>query len=177
MGYETDKDAPKFMESRPQMPQLYSVESGVQYAINERPMGDGQVIFSVYAPTDGDYRFSMEGDNKNMTVLDTETGMAWDLGDGDYMFTATEGIHHARLIVSLNGEVTSIAQVNAYDDGEIKVAEGQLTFNFMRNKHIKLFSLDGRLLYHDAVSHAVVKVKHGVYLIDVDGKTTKIMVK
>ena len=177
VGYETEKDAPKFMESKPQMPQLFSVESGVQYAINERPMGDGVVTFSVYAPADGEYRFFVEGDNKNMAVLDTETGVVWDLADGDYVFTATEGMHQARLVVLLTGEATAIAQVNAYDDGEIKVADGSLSFSFMRTKHIRVFSLDGRMIFNGAVSHADVKVSHGVYLVEMDGKTTKIMVK
>ena len=177
LSYETEKDAPKFMEPRPQMPQLFSVESGVQYAINERPMGDGLIVFSVYVPADGEYRFSLEGDAENIIVLDAETGALWSLADGDYVFTATKGMHNARFMVSLKGEATAIAQIKAYDDGEIKVAGGQLSFNFMRDKHIKVFSLDGRVLYNDAASHAEVKVSHGVYLIDIDGKTMKIMVK
>ena len=177
MGYETEKDAPKFMESRPQMPQLFSVETGVQYAINERPMGDGQIAFSVFAPTDGEYRFSVEGDAVNMVVMDAETGTVWPMADGDYVFTATEGMHQARLMVSLTGEATAIAQVNAYNDGEIKVTDGRLSFSFMRTKHIKVFGLDGRMIFNDAVNHADVKVSHGVYLVEMDGKTTKIMVK
>ena len=177
MGYETEKDAPKFMETRPQVPQLFSVESGVQYAINERPMGDGLVVFSIYAPANGEYRFSVEGNADNIIVSDAETGAVWPLADGDYVFAATKGIHNARLMVSLKSETTAIAQISTYDDGEIKVAGGQLSFNFMRDKHIKVFSPDGRVLYDDAVSHAAVKVSHGVYLIDIDGKTMKIMVK
>ncbi|MBP3788608.1 MAG: hypothetical protein J6I52_03220 [Prevotella sp.] len=177
MGYDTEKDAPKFMECRPQMTQLFSVESGVQYAINERPMGDGVVAFSIFAPTDGEYRFSVTGDADNIVVIDAESGAVWAMADGDYVFTATEGMHHARLMVSLTGETTAIAQVNAYNDGEIKVADGQLSFNFMRTKHIKVFGLDGRIIFNDAVSHADVKVSRGVYLVEMDGKTTKMMVK
>ena len=220
IDYEQDKDAPKFMEARPQTAQLMSVEGGVQYAINERPLGDGQIVFSVYAPAAGEYRFSLVGDASErhnapsvvgdaserhndpsvvgdaserysdpsvvgdaserysaLTVLDTETGTVWPLSDGDYLFTATEGMHPARLIVSLTGEATAIAQVNAYSDGEVKVSDGQLSFSFLRVKHVRVFGLDGRLLFSDATDHARVKVAHGVYLVDIDGKTTKIMVK
>lgn len=177
LEYESDKDAPKFMEAKPQTAQLFSVHSGVQYAINERPMGDGQIVFSIFAPIDGEYRFSVDGDTSDMVVLDTETGAVWNLIDGDYVFTVTEGQHNARLIVSLTGDATAISQVNAYDDGEIKVSGGQLSFSFMSNKHIKVFSLDGRVLFNDVTSRADVKVSHGVYLVDIDGKTTKIMVK
>ena len=181
MSYEQDKDAPKFMAERPQAPQLFSVESGVQYAINERPMGDGQIVFSLYTPSDGEYRFSLVGNAfkryDKATVLDTKTGSIWNLADGDYVFNATEGMNNARLVVSLNGETTAITQINAYGDGEIKVIDGQLVFSFMREKHIKVFGLDGRILFNDAVSHASIKVSHGIYLVEVDGKTTKIMVK
>ena len=177
MGYETDKDAPKFMESKPQKPQLFSVESGVQYAINERPMGDGLVAFTLFIPADGEYHFSVEGDADNMVVMDAETGTVWALADGEYVFKATEGMHHARLVVSLTGEATAIAQIDAYDDGEIKVVDGLLSFDFMQTKHIKVFSLDGRLIFNEAASHANVKVAHGVYLINIDGKTTKVIVK
>ena len=175
--YETGKDAPKFMEVRPQMPQLFSVESGVQYAINERPKGDGQIVFSLYAPAAGEYRFSVEGEAGNMMVLDTETGSIWSLNNGDYVFTALEGMHNARLIVSLTGEATAIAQINTYDDGEIKVSDELLTFRFMRNKQVRVYSLDGRILFNQAVRQANVKVSRGVYLVDIDGKITKIMVK
>jgi len=177
MGYETDKDAPKFMETRPQIPQLFSVEGGVQYAINERPQGDGLITFSLYVPTDGEYRFAVVGDAADMTVFDTETKTVWALADGDYVFTATEGQHNARLIVSFNSEATAIAQVNAYNDGEVKMTDMQLSFSFMSNKHIKVFGLDGRMLFNDTVSQGCVKVAPGVYVVDIDGKTTKIMVK
>ena len=177
MGYEADKDAPKFMETQPQIPQLFSVEGGVQYAINERPQGDGLITFSLYVPTDGEYRFAVVGDAADMTVFDSETKTVWALADGDYVFTAMEGQHDARLIVSFNSEATAIAQVNAYNDGEVKVTDGQLSFSFMRNKHIKVFGLDGRMMFNDAVSQGCVKVASGVYVLDIDGKTTKIMVK
>ena len=177
IGYETDNDAPKFMETRPNMPQLFSVESGVQYSINERPMGDGQIVFSLYAPVDGEYHFSVDGDATNMIVLDTETGTSWPMADGDYVFTATEGMHKARLVVSLTGTTTDIAQINAYDDGEVRVADGLLSFRFIRNKHIKVFSIDGKLLYNDVASQANIKVARGIYVVDLDGKTIKIMVK
>ena len=177
LGYEYDKDAPKFMEATPQTPQLFSVESGVQYAINERPMSDGQILFSLFASTDGEYRFSVEGDANNISVFDSETGSVWLLADGDYVFNATKGFHRARLLVSLNGEATAIAQVSALDDGEIKAAHGQLSFNFMRDKHVKVFSLDGRTLFNKVVNQGNISLSHGVYIVDVEGKTMKIMIK
>lgn len=177
LGYESDKDAPKFMEDKPQSVQLFSVESGVQYSINERPMSDGQIVFSIYAPTDGEYRFSIDDDTSDIVVMDAETGSVWNLNDGEYVFTATEGQHNARLVLSLTGDATAISQVKAYDDGEIKVSGGQLSFSFMSIKHVKVFSLDGRMLFNDVTNRADIKVSDGVYLVNIDGKTTKLMVK
>ena len=177
MGYETDKDAPKFMDAEPEVAQLFSIEGGVQYAINERPQEDGFITFSLYVPTAGEYRFSVDGDASDMTVLDTETKTVWALADGDYVFTATEGQHDARLIVSLTGEATTIDQVSVYDDGEVQVIDGELSFHFVRAKHIKVFAMDGRLLYNNVSHHANVKVARGVYVVDIDGETSKIMVK
>ena len=183
MGYEQDKDAPKFMEVRPQTAQLWSVESGVQYAINERPMGDGLITFSVYAPADGDYRFALVSTLGSVpyyeaaTVLDTETGDVWPLSDGGYIFTAHEGMNAARLVVSLKGMTTAISQVTATDDGEIQVADNTLSLHFLKTKDIKVFGLDGRQLYSNHTSNAEITLRSGIYVLDINGRTTKIMVK
>ena len=177
MGYEMDKDAPKFMELRPQKAQLYSIDSGIMYAINERPQSDGLVTFSIYAPADGEYRFSVDGDVANITLLDTETNRTWALEDGDYVFSATEGKHNARLLVSLTGDATSLSQIETSDDGEMKVVNGQLSFHFSKPKHIKVYRLDGRTLYNKVTDRTSIKLSQGVYVSDINGNTSKIIVK
>lgn len=176
-NYEDDKDAPKFMEKPPRSPQLYSVEGGVHYAINERPMGDGLVTFSLYAPADGEYRFCLNGDAGRVAVLDTETGTVWSMADGDYVFEASAGTCNARLVVSLTGDITAISQVKAYDDGEMKAVDGRLTFSFARAKNVKVFGTDGRIHYNETASAGDMTLPSGIYIVSVDGTSTKIMIK
>ena len=177
MGYEQEKDAPKFMETRPQSVQLFSIESGVQYAINERPLDNGLVTFSVFVPKEGEYRFHLDGDDAHVSVFDTQTNTVWAMTEGDYVFRVAEGLHNARLIVSLNGDATAVQQVKAYDDGEIQVANGRLSFHFAKAKSIKVFNIDGRMLYSDVTANAKINLNSGVYVIDMNGNTTKIMIK
>ena len=177
MGYESDKDAPKFMEATPQTAQLFSIDSGVQYAINERPEGNGLVTFSVYAPADGEYSFALSGNTEGITVFDTESREAWALSDGPYIFSATQGMHAARLVVSLNGNATSPDMVNAYNDGEVQVAGGELQLSFAKAKNIRVFSIDGRQLYNSTTANATVPLKSGVYMVSINGETTKITIK
>jgi len=176
-NFEIGRDAPKFMETQPQSVQLYSSESGVDYAINERPEDDGIMAFSVYAPTEGNYSFTIEGDADNMTVTDTETGLSWNLADGDYQFTATEGMHKNRLLVSLTGRTTAISNIDASEDGGIQVYGSLLLFHFPSAKHVKVYSLDGRMLYNEVTCQSSLKVAQGVYVVDIEGKIIKTMVK
>ena len=183
-GYESDRDAPKFMQDVPLSPQLFSIDRGVRYAINERPHGDGIVTFSIYAPVAGEYRFSLSGDAGlpagqagDVTVLDTGTGIVWPMSQGDYVFEARAGMDNARLVVSLTGNVTSVSQVEAFGDGEIKAVDGRIEFSFGRAKSISVFGTDGRKHYGGTVSAATVTLPSGVYIVNVDGISEKIVIK
>ena len=176
-GYESDRDAPKFMEEVPQSPQLFSIDSGVRYAINERPQGNGVVTFSIYAPVAGEYRFSLSGDAGEATVLDTGTGIVWPMSQGDYVFEARAGMDNARLVVSLAGNVTSVSQVEAFGDGEIKAVDGRIEFSFGRAKSISVFGTDGRKHYSGTVSDGTVILPSGIYIVNVDGTSAKIVIK
>ena len=164
------------MENMPQVAQIFSTETGVRYAINERPLGDGIAVLSVYAPEDGEYSLSTEG-SENILILDTETNTIWSALNGSYDFTARAGMHSARFVVSLNGNATAIDRISAYDDGELELVADQLAFHFTTAKNIKVFSLDGRMLYSETTANGSVKLAHGVYIVNINGKVTKIMVR
>ena len=175
--YEIDKDAPKMMEETPQMPQLYSIEGGIRFAINERPKDNGLMIFSVYAPANGQYRFSADNTEQRLVVLDTETGTRWNLDEGEYVFTATQGIHNARLVVSSAEVATDVTGVDIFTDGEMQILSGQAIFRFMEEKLIRIYAMDGKLIYNNITRHANIQLANGVYIAVVNGETRKIMVK
>ena len=179
-GYENDKDAPKFMEKVPLTPQLFSVESGVKYAINERPYGDGYATFSIYVPVAGEYCLKADGHlgiNDNLMILDTETNEVWPLSNGDFVFTAEAGWHDGRFILSLSGNITAISQVNVTEDGEMQVIGGQLSFRFAKAKNVHVYGMDGRIHFSGTMPEGSVCLSSGIYVVDIDGKTSKVIVK
>ena len=186
-GYEDDKDAAKFFVGQdgddsklPPTVQLYSVETSVKYAINERPMGDGYATLSLMAPADGDYTLQVDGNaelTQKLAILDTTTGLTWTAAEGPLTFSATAGRHDARFIVALNGSTTGIGQQCLSDDGEMSVADGQLTFRLARESSVRVFAADGRLVYSMQGTNGSVTLQSGIYLIHVGNKTTKIIVK
>lgn len=179
LDYETDKDASKFMEACPQTAQLFSVEGEVKYAINERPLGDGVVTMSVYAPQAGEYVLSLQSDDvfiKGISVLDTETNNVWSPNDGDYSFTASEGMHDGRFVISFNDNATSISRNNIGNDG-LQVTRGLLSYRYASVKSVKIFDLSGRLLYDNRAKYGNVYLASGVYAVVIDGAAKKIIVK
>ena len=187
--YEADKDAPKFFagndmdgnsDELPPTVQLYSVEAAVKYAINERPMGDGYATLSIIVPQNGDYSLQIEGPSdlmEKMAILDTETGRTWTAADGELTFSATAGRHDGRFVIAFDGQTTGIGQQTITADGEMSVINGQLTFRFARERNVKIYATDGRLLYSLQGDNGTTRLDSGIYLINVDGKTTKVIVK
>ena len=187
--YEADKDAPKFFagndmdgnsDELPPTVQLYSVEAAVKYAINERPMGDGYATLSIIVPQNGDYSLQIESSTElmeKMAILDTETGRTWTAADGELTFSATAGRHDGRFVIAFDGQTTGIGQQTITADGEMSVINGQLTFRFARERNVKIYATDGRLLYSLQGDNGTTRLDSGIYLINVDGKTTKVIVK
>ena len=179
LTYETSRDAAKFMEDKPRVAQLFSVDAGVKYAINERPINDGLAVLSMVIPENGTYTLSLEnGDDKEVMLFDTKTGNKHLLDSNGYTFDAEAGNYNGRFIVSFDGNITDVAQVNATDEGEIKTVGNALSFNFIKPKDIKVYAADGRLYYrnHTAKSGKVT-LDSGVYIVSINGVATKIMIQ
>ncbi len=179
LAYETSRDAAKFMEDKPRVAQLYSVDGGVKYAINERPFNDGLAVLSVVIPQSGTYTLQLENcDDKEVMLFDTKTGNKRILDHDGYSFDADAGEYSGRFIVSFDGNITDAAQINATDEGEIKVVGNALSFNFIKPKDIKVYAADGRLYYrnHTAKSGKIT-LDSGVYIVSINGVTTKIMIQ
>lgn len=93
INYELTRDACKFMSTNSEMPQIYSVNDGVRYAINERPQGDGIVKLGLYAGKNGIYTIGLADDVPGKVVLeDRKTGAFVTLTANDgYAFEAKAG--------------------------------------------------------------------------------------
>ena len=82
--YELDKDASKFFSDNADIPQLYTEANGVNYAINERPLGDGTVTLCTTAGNGSLCTISLAKDipDYDVTLEDPATGTTVALNDG-----------------------------------------------------------------------------------------------
>ena len=104
MDYEINCDAGKFLSSNADVPQLYISDNGVQFAIDERPLGTGVIGLGAYFGKDGEYTLSLlDNPDSNLSVVLTDqlTGCKTDLSVCGYTFNATAGTCNNRFTVSL----------------------------------------------------------------------------
>lgn len=116
MEYEVSCDASKFMSMDAAVPQIWTIENGVQMAINERPMGDGTVKIGFKVAQGGEYSISAPRNQfKNIVLVDNETGIETDLSNSDgYTFTADQGTNESRFMLRMGGTiVTEVKSLNA----------------------------------------------------------------
>jgi len=92
-AYELAHDAAKMM-GRGNKPQLYVLDGGIQYAINERPLAEGMVYLGMIFPETGSYTLSLQDNpDEQMAVVltDLQTGAETDLTETAYTFDANSG--------------------------------------------------------------------------------------
>ena len=177
--YEIGRDAAKFVPADMRHALLYTLEGGVKYAINERPMLDGVALLSVFFPHEGDYRLTIDQPTckgREVMVYDNETHVATALADG-YDFHAEAGHAEGRFVVSFNGAADNISQATTFDDGEARVCNGCLHFNFIGEKAVKVFGTDGKVYYNGSAEHGSIALPKGIHVIVVEGKSTKVVVR
>lgn len=104
VNYETTCDASKFFSMSAEVPQIYTVYDGVEYAINERPMADGVLTLGVKIPADGTYTIkAIRNQVGDVILLDKETGVQTLLNNGDYTFSASAGQTEDRFEIRFSG--------------------------------------------------------------------------
>ena len=93
MGYDISRDANKFFSLDPKVPQLYSTQDGIAYAINERPMQDGNFQLTARVATGGIYTIALDNVVEGYEVIleDNRTGKLTVLGKDSYVFTVEDG--------------------------------------------------------------------------------------
>ena len=162
-AYELDKDASKFIADNNTAMLVYTVEDGVKYAINERPMADGVINIGFYTPADGDFTLSLNtAEHESLVLIDNETNTETTLS-GEYHFTAKAGYNNSRFSIVF-GEATGISTINA-DDGTISA-----------NSPYSIYTIDGSLVgNYDAGT--IANLSKGIYVISSNDVKRKIIVK
>lgn len=130
LSYEMDKDAPKFLSTNTDVPQIFTTLNGVDYAINERPMEDGKVNLSIRAKSDGINTLSLAKDVDNYTIMleDKEASKTINMSEvGEYVFTTTTDDVSSRFVLHIiDGTITGINSIKSdlNDDSTYYSVEG-----------------------------------------------------
>lgn len=172
LAYEPECDAAKFIADG--MPQIYSLDAeNTMYAINERPAADGIVPLAVKITEEGFYTISASRLDCAAQLRDLETGDVIDLAEGDYTFAAKAKTYTQRFQLLLADAVEGIEAIEVAD--AISVEAGAISVGDAR-ADVKIYTAGGVLV---AAQKGIgsVKVPAGVYVVNVNGQSTKVTVK
>ena len=115
MSYEVEHDAAKFMSMDASVPQLLTLDSeGNSYAINERPIDNGQVRLAYYAGEEGFYTIRALRADGEVSLYDAELDKTVDITSEDYTFQSnvTGGVNSSRFVLTFKVVgMTGIADV------------------------------------------------------------------
>lgn len=177
-AYEMTRDASKFMSSNTSVPQLYSVEADGNYAINERPMGDGKVALGTYFGKAGTYTLALGSViGGNVTLIDLYEDKTCSLNAGAYTFTAEQGSYNDRFVLDLVGTPTGVdGLVGDLDGVNVSVSDGTITVGNAANATVEVYTVGGSLVGKADTTTAEFNVAGGVYIIKVGGKSYKVVV-
>lgn len=176
--YETERDASKFMSSRDDVPQIYIVDNGIHYAIDERPLGTGEYVLGIRAGKAGNHRISLSAEcgDYEVVLTDKENGVRTDLTREAYAFDAVAKTYNDRFVINImvkNGQ-DAIDDVTADGDapysinGNVLSIDGGMVFS--------IHAIDGRLIHSGTVT-GPVELAAGMYVLTINGKTHKIVIK
>lgn len=172
--YELDCDASKFLSNEAKA-QLYSIENGVQMAINERPQ-QGDIRLGYTAAKAGKLSISASRMDMPMVLVDTKENTTFDLSLGSYDFDTQAGTFNDRFMLRLSGEATAINNMTKKTGVCIGTQEGGIAIGGAEGKTVNVYTTGGA----QAAQHSgngFVALKRGVYVVSVDGVSAKVSVK
>lgn len=175
--YEIERDASKFMSSNETVPQIYIVDNGVKYAINERPLGAGEYTLGIHIGKDGHYNIALNSKDSEYEVLliDNKTNKITNLNSESYSFESESQTSNNRFTVKIRakGNQSSIEDIETGAAG-FHVNGNRLYID--QDANINLYSVDGRLVYSGIVDGSV-ELSSGIYILSINGTTHKIAIK
>lgn len=112
--YEIECDASKFMSSDAGVPQIYVLDGGLRYAIDERPTGNGKFMLGAFIGKEGEYTLKLNAKSfdGNITLTDTATGITTDILSNEYSFSSDAGTFENRFVLTVNNESTGISEIS-----------------------------------------------------------------
>ena len=156
MDYEIGRDASKFFADGTHVPQIYSLGAdGTQYAINERPAGNGTQPLGILFASEGEYTISaVRNDIGQVILTDNETSIKTDLSQNDYTFDADAGTCEGRFTMAFSNTTGIQSTMNA------------------ETTEKEIYTLDGV-----KVGNATNSLRKGVYVVRQGQHTQKVIIK
>lgn len=110
MQYDLSRDAAKFTGTEPTVSQIFTINGATRYAINERPLNNGQAQLGLHFGTDGTYTIGLSNQpDGQVTLEDRLTGTKQQLnGTAGYSFTAKAGDSTDRFVLHFDAVATGI---------------------------------------------------------------------
>lgn len=110
MQYDLSRDAAKFTGTEPTVSQIFTINGATRYAINERPLNNGQALLGLHFGTDGTYTIGLSNQpDGEITLEDRLTGTKLQLnGTAGYSFTAKAGDSTDRFVLHFDAVATGI---------------------------------------------------------------------
>lgn len=175
--YEIERDAAKFMSTDVRIPQIFTVEGNNNYAINERPLLNGQVEVGIYAGNKGTYTFALETvSSLPVFLIDHLTGVKVDLSNQSYSFETESGITNGRFSLQIGGHITS---VNEFDEDKqinvVSTAEGITVFS-QKEVNVTLYNMAGLQIATAQGTSVKLNVAPGLYVVKVGAVSYKVSV-
>lgn len=115
MQYDLSRDAAKFTGTEPTVSQIFTINGTTRYAINERPLNNGQALLGLHFGTDGTYTIGLSNQpDGQITLEDRLTGTKQQLnGTAGYSFTAKAGDSTDRFVLHFDAVATGINAATA----------------------------------------------------------------
>lgn len=180
-SYDVMCDASKFMSDNTSVPQIYSYDnSGVKYAINERPESNGIIQLGFHAGEGGCFTFSLVRNTMDKVLLvDNEKGVTVDLTSQDYQFTADAGVYDRRFELRLAGNnLTAIDKMEADGYNNVKVVADGIILNNVYGD-VAVYTVGGAkvasLKMQGGSKH--IALAAGNYVVKTSGMSMNIVVK
>ncbi len=171
--YEMDCDAAKFESAG--ATELYSVEAqSGKLAINERP--EGSVQLGYRAAKAGNYTLSAARMDKPVLLRDNALNITYDLTNGDYQFSSEAGTFDNRFMLLVDKSATGIADIVTATGVNIKPCDTGINITGTNGKTVSVYGANGALFAKRSVDGFLTLGK-GVYVVEVEGMKTKVMVK
>lgn len=133
MQYDLSRDAAKFTSTEPAVSQIFTINGATRYAINERPLNNGQALLGLHFGTDGTYTIGLSNQpDGQVTLEDRLTGTKLQLnGTAGYSFTAKAGDSTDRFVLHFDAVATGInaATANEADRNDTYTLDGRKVNN------------------------------------------------